>query len=258
MLSTPQQKKFIMPAAEFTAKAPVVASRVSCSGCHLRELCLPGGVSRSDVQRLDDLKFGQRRVKVGQTLYRAGEHFQFMYAVRSGTFRSTLMLADGREQVNGFYMAGEVMGQDGVAHGTHASRATALEDAQVCVIPYASLIDMVRNHAGLRQLLVRLMSREIGRNHGHVMLLGNMNAEEKLATFLLNLSAHMEMRGYSASEFHLRMSRAEIGSYLGMTLETVSRTFSAFQQARLLKVDKRHIRLIDLDGLRRAFQIHPH
>lgn len=238
--------------------ASVVALRVLCSTCHLRELCVPCNMSCSDVQRLDDLKFGRRRVKMGQTLYRAGDHFQFMYAVRSGTFRSSLMLPDGREQVNGFYMAGEVMGLDGIANDAHGSSATALEDAEVCVIPYASLSDLAQSHSGLQQVVARLTSREIMREQGLMMLLGSMNAEEKLATFLLNLSQRLKMRGYSASEFHLRMSRAEIGSYLGMTLETVSRTFSAFQQARLLEVDKRHIRLIDLDGLRRAFEIRLH
>lgn len=238
--------------------APVVPLRVLCSSCHLRELCVPCGVSSSDIQRLDDMKFGRRRIKMGQTLYREGDRFQFIYAVRSGTFRSNLMLADGREQVNGFYMAGEVMGLDGVAHGAHASSATALEDAEVCVIPYAHLTDMAMGNSGLQQVVGRLMSREILREHSLMMLLGSMNAEERLAAFLLNLSQRLKARGYSASEFHLRMSRAEIGSYLGMTLETVSRTFSAFQQLRLLEVDKRHIRLTDVEGLRRAFEVRVH
>jgi CRP/FNR family transcriptional regulator len=145
-----------------------------------------------------------------------------------------------------------------VAHGAHASSATALEDAEVCVIPYAHLTDLALGNSGLQQVVGRLMSREILREHSLMLLLGSMNAEERLAAFLLNLSQRLKARGYSASEFHLRMSRAEIGSYLGMTLETVSRTFSAFQQLRLLEVDKRHIRLIDLEGLRRAFEIRVH
>ncbi|MEO7231894.1 MAG: helix-turn-helix domain-containing protein [Polaromonas sp.] len=210
------------------------------------------------MQRLEEFKFGRRKVKTGQILYREGDRFQFFYAVRSGTFKSNLMLADGREQVNGFYMTGEIMGLDGVAYGTHASSATALEDAEVCAIPYAQISELASGNSGLQQVIGRLMSREILREHSLMMLLGSMNAEERLAAFLLNLSHRLKVRGYSASEFHLRMSRAEIGSYLGMTLETVSRTFSAFQQLRLLEVDKRHIRLIDLDGLRRAFEIRLH
>ena len=209
----------------------------------------------SDVQRLDEFKFGRRKVKTGQTLYREGERFQFFYTVRSGTFRSNLMLSDGREQVNGFCMTGETMGLDGVAYGMHASSATALEDAEVCAIPYAHFTELAAGNPGLQQVVARLMSREILREHSLMKLLGSMNAEERLAAFLLNMSHRLKVRGYSASEFHLRMSRAEIGSYLGMTLETVSRTFSAFQQLRLLEVDKRYIRLIDVDGLTRAFKI---
>lgn len=235
--------------------APVLPVRMRCSTCHLGELCLPCGIAISDMQRLDEFKFGRRKVKTGQTLYREGDRFQFFYAVRSGTFKSNLMLADGREQVNGFYMAGEIMGLDGVAFGAHASSAAALEDAEVCAIPYIHLTELAAGNPGLQQVVGRLMSREILREHSLMMLLGSMNAEERLAAFLLNLSHRLKVRGYSACEFHLRMSRAEIGSYLGMTLETVSRTFSAFQQLRLLEVDKRHIRLIDLDGLTRAFKI---
>ena len=225
-----------------------------CSNCHLRDLCLPCGLEGSDVQRLDGLLFGRRRIRTGETLYRAEDRFQFIYAVRSGTFKSSLTLVDGREQVSGFHMAGELMGLDGVAHGRHASAATALEDAEVCAIPYAHLSELAAGSADMQMVMARLMSREIVREHSLMMLLGSMNAEERLAAFLINLSQRLKARGYSSHEFHLRMSRAEIGSYLGMKLETVSRTFSAFQQQRLLEVDKRHIRILDLDALARAFQ----
>ncbi len=233
--------------------SPVSPLRTRCSSCHLGQLCFPCCAAESDIQRLDELKFGRRRVKMGQNLYHDGDAFQFFYAVRSGTFRSNLLLSDGREQVNGFYMAGEIMGLDGVAFGVHASSATALEDAEVCAIPYSHLSELAAHNVSLQQVVSRMMSREILREHSLMMLLGSMNAEERLAAFLLNLSHRLKMRGYSASEFHLRMSRAEIGSYLGMTLETVSRTFSAFQQLRLLEVDKRHIRLVNLEGLKQAY-----
>lgn len=248
----------IFPWRQVADSAPVAPLKTMCSSCHLQDLCLPCGMAGIDVQRLDGLKFGRRRVKVSQTLYREGDRFQFIYAVRSGTFKSSLLLADGREQVSGFYMAGEVMGLDGVAHGAHASSATALEDTEVCAIPYAQLIELAADHSGMQQVISRLMSCEIVREHSLMMLLGSMNAEERLAAFLLNQSQRLKVRGYSASEFHLRMSRAEIGSYLGMTLETVSRTFSAFQQQHLLEVDKRYVRLIDLDGLTRAFEMRLH
>jgi CRP/FNR family transcriptional regulator len=229
-----------------------------CSSCHLRDLCLPCGLTGSETESLDRLKFGRRTIAAGQTLYRAGDKFEFVYAVRSGTFKSCLALAGGREQVSGFHMAGEMMGLDGVANGVHASSATALEDTEICAIQYSTLSELAARSGNLQMVLARLMSREIVREHSLMMLLGSMNAEERLAAFLLNLSQRLKARGYSASEFHLRMSRAEIGSYLGMKLETVSRTFSAFQQQRLLAVDKKHVRITDIDGLMRAFEARVH
>lgn len=237
---------------------PGVERKVQCSSCHLRELCLPGGMDGSDVERLDDMSFIRHRVKAGRTLYRDGDRFDYIYAVRSGTFKTSLDLADGREQVSGFYLGGELMGLDGVAHGKHASSATALEDAEVCAIPYAHLTELSAANSGMQHVVSRLMSREIVREHSLMLLLGSMNAEERLAAFLLNLSQRLKARGYSPTEFHLRMSRAEIGSYLGMKLETVSRTFSAFQQQGLLEVDKRHICIADMQRLAQALDMRSH
>ncbi|MDB5900551.1 MAG: transcriptional regulator, Crp/Fnr family [Ramlibacter sp.] len=245
----------LVPAVRFIPIAQAVATgpNTHCSKCHLKDLCLPRGLDSADVRRLDTLMFAQRRLKEGQALYHEGEGFHFLYAVRSGTFKSVVSSRDGREQVTSFHMAGEMMGLDGLAHGKHASGSIALEDAEVCAIPYVQLATLAARSAELQQVVSRLMSREIVREHGLMMLLGGMSAEERLAAFLLNLSRRLQARGYSPSEFHLRMSRAEIGSYLGMTLETVSRTFSAFQQQRLLEVDKKHVRIVDLEGLERAF-----
>jgi CRP/FNR family transcriptional regulator, anaerobic regulatory protein len=245
----------ISPVPSIPRAVPVAPLQTLCSTCHLRDLCLPCGLSGTDTERLDGLMFSRRKVAAGQPLYNQGDRFQFIYAVRSGTFKSSLTLTDGREQVSGFHMAGELMGLDGVASGAHASSTTALEDAEVCAIPYAHLNELAAQNPSLQLALTRLMSREIVREHSLMLLLGSMNAEERIAAFLLNLSQRMKARGYSPSEFHLRMSRAEIGSYLGMKLETVSRTFSAFVQQRLLDVDKRHIRIVDLDGLTRAFEL---
>ncbi|MEO7393188.1 MAG: helix-turn-helix domain-containing protein [Ramlibacter sp.] len=232
----------------------VRAITTSCSTCHLRDLCLPCGMQEVDLTHLDSLMFSRRKVAAGDTLYAAGDRFHHIYAVRSGMFKSSILLASGREQISGFHMAGELMGLDGVAQGAHASNATALEDTEVCAIPYARVTEFSAGGAGMQQAVSKLMSREIVREHGLMMLLGSMSAEERLAAFLLNLSQRLKVRGYSPVEFHLRMSRAEIGSYLGMKLETVSRTFSAFQQQGLLEVDKRHIRIVDMAALSRAFE----
>jgi CRP/FNR family transcriptional regulator len=253
--SNPAVSVRIVPRQQRIAGPAPAPMKTQCSTCHLKDLCLPCGLTGNDVERLDGLKFARRRVKEGQALYREGDRFQFIYAVRSGTFKSTLTLKDGREQVTGFQMAGELLGLDGLAAGKHASSAIALEDAEICAIPYAHLSELAATSADLQHVISRLMSREIVREHGLMMLLGSMNAEERLAAFLLNISQRMKARGYSASEFHLRMSRAEIGSYLGMKLETVSRTFSAFAQQRLLEVDKKHVRIVDLEGLQQAFEL---
>jgi len=248
----------IMPISQAADSAPIAPIKTQCSSCHLRDLCLPCGMTMKDMDRLDSMMFARRKVKAGQTLYREGDRFQYIYAVRTGTLKSSLMLSDGREQVSGFHIAGELVGLDGVAQGHHASATMALEDTEICAIPYAHLSDMAVGTSGMQHIISRLMSREILREHSLMMLLGSMNAEERLAAFLLNLSQRYAARGYSEREFHLRMSRAEIGSYLGMKLETVSRTFSAFQLQRLLEVDKRHIVITDLDGLKRRFEVRVH
>ena len=243
-----------VPVTARAPTSPVTPIRTTCSACHLKDLCLPCGLTGAEVQRLDNLMFARRRVAFGETLFHEGDRFHAVYAVRSGTFKSALTLADGREQVSGFHLAGELMGLDALATGKHASTAIALEDTEVCAIPYAHLSELAAHSPNLQMVMARMMSREIVREHNLMMLLGSMNAEERLAAFLLNLSQRMKARGYSPREFHLRMSRAEIGSYLGMKLETVSRTFSAFQAQRLLEVDKKHIRITDLEGLQRAFE----
>jgi CRP/FNR family transcriptional regulator len=171
--------------------------------------------------------------------------------VRSGTFKTVIVLRDGREQVTGFHFAGDLMGLDGLAQGAHATTAVPMEDAEICAIPYQELASLSTRHPSLHGAVARLMSRELVREHQLMLLLASMNAEERLAAFLAGISQRMRDRGYSATEFHLRMSRAEMGSYLGMKLETVSRTFSAFQQRGLLKVDKKHVRILDLAGLAR-------
>jgi CRP/FNR family transcriptional regulator, anaerobic regulatory protein len=250
----------IMPSYQprATGSAPAPSLKTTCSTCHLRDLCLPCGMTGVEVERLDEMMFSRRRIKAGDALYRQGDPFQFIYAVRRGTLKSTLTLADGREQVSGFHLAGEQLGLDGVALGKHGTTAVALEDTEVCAIPYAHLANVIVAGSTTEHLISRLMSREIVREHGLMLLLGSMNAEERLATFLLNLAGRLKARGYSASEFHLRMTRAEIGSHLGLKLETVSRTFSAFQRQGLLEVDKRHIRIIDVDGLNHALGMRMH
>ena len=234
---------------------PAAPTATRCSACHLKDLCLPQGLGSRELQRLDQLMFARKRVREGQAVYREGEKFQYLYAVRSGTFKSSVTFRDGREHVTAFQMAGELMGLDGMADGRHATSALALEDAEVCAIPYAQLTELAAGSPELQRVISRFMSREIVREHSVMSLLGSMTADERVAAFLLNISQRMKARGYSPDEFHLRMSRADIGSYLGMKLETVSRTLSAFQQRGLLEVHKKHIRITNHLELTRAFEV---
>jgi CRP/FNR family transcriptional regulator len=234
------------------ARAKVAKVATRCSTCGLREMCLPCGLSGQDVDRVDDLIYTRRRLKRGEALYRAGDEFNSLYAIRSGFFKTVQTLEDGRDQVTGFHMPGDIMGMDGIAPEAHALNATALEDSEVCVIPYSRLESFSRDMHELRHQFHKVMSREIVREHGVMLLLGTMRAEERLATFLLNLSQRFTARGYSASEFNLRMTREEIGSYLGLKLETVSRAFSRFQEDGLIGVEQKHIHIRDVEGLRRV------
>jgi CRP/FNR family transcriptional regulator len=236
---------FEMPLARRAGSVEHVPPR--CSTCNLREACLPCGMNCAEHELLDELVYTRKRVKRGETLYRGGENFDSLYAIRSGFFKSSLVLEDGRDQVTGFHMAGEVLGMDGIGAGTHTTDAIALEDSEVCVIPYERLVD-----PGLQRQLHKVMSRELVRDQGVMMLLGTMKAEERLAAFLLNLSQRFTARGFSPSEFHLRMTRDEIGSYLGLSLETVSRLFSRFHDEGLMKVHQKHIRILDVAGLKAA------
>ncbi len=225
--------------------------KTACSTCNLRELCLPVGMTRDELETLDELVYTRRRIKRGESLFRTGDPFQSLYAIRSGFFKSRVATADGRDQVSGFQMAGELLGIDGIGSDTHHCDAVALEDSEVCAIPYARLEDLSRNFPPLQHHFHKVMSREIVRDHGVMLLLGSMRAEERLASFLLNLSQRFTARGFSASEFILRMTREEIGSYLGLKLETVSRAFSKFQDDGLISVQQKHIRIADIAGLKK-------
>ena len=225
---------------------------VTCSSCNLRELCLPGALCAEDLARVENVVYARRRVKRGDALFNAGADFNAIYAIRSGFFKTSLVDAEGREQVTGFSMGGELMGLEGLGAGKYHGTAVALEDSEVCVLPYALVEQMAQEIPALQRQLHAVLAREIVRDHGVMMLLGSMRAEERLATFLLNLSKRFLRRGYSSSDFHLRMTREEIGSYLGLKLETVSRLFSQFQKDGLIEVNQKHVRILDIAGLERV------
>ncbi len=232
----------------FAAPEP---GRLPCSACRLRALCLPAKLSNYELSQLDALVNAQRPVARGQSLFQAGDRFDSLYAVRTGFFKTCATAEDGREQVTGFQMPGDLLGLAALDAGRHAVDAVALEDAQVCVIPFESLEASSPGAHVLQRQLLKAMSRLIVRDHGVMLLLGSMRAGQRLAAFLLNLAQRLQALGYSGSALVLRMTREEIGSYLGMKEETVSRTFSSLQEEGLLEIRHREIRIPDLAKLRK-------
>ena len=224
--------------------------RAACSTCNLRELCMPMGLNQDELDQVDDLVASRRRIKRGTSLFRNGDPFVNLYAIRTGFFKTCITSEDGRDQVTGFQMAGEVMGLDGIVNDRHTCDAIALEDADVCLLPFERIEELSTEIPGLQRHVHKIMSREIVREHGVMLLLGSMRAEERLAAFLLNLVQRLHARGFSQSELVLRMTREEIGSYLGLKLETVSRTFSKFVEEGIVEVKQRHVRIVNPDALK--------
>jgi len=226
--------------------------QVTCTSCNLREVCLPAGLCAEDMERVQNVVYARRRIKRGETLFNAGDEFKSLYAIRSGFFKTSVIDGEGREQVTGFSMGGELLGLEAVGAGKHGGNAIALEDSEVCVMPFALMEETAREVPALQRHMHSVLAREIVRDHGVMMLLGSMRAEQRLAAFLTNLSKRFLRRGYSASDFHLRMTREDIGSYLGLKLETVSRLFSQFQKEGLIEVEQKHVRILDIAGVERV------
>ena len=224
--------------------------QVACSNCNLRELCMPIGLSPQELEQIDDMVAARRKIKRGSRLFSNGDRFTSLYAIRTGFFKTCVAAEDGRDQVTGFQMAGEIVGLDGIVSDHHTCDAVALEDAEVCVMPFDRIEELSREVTSLQRHVHKIMSREIVREHGVMLLLGSMRAEERLATFLLNLVQRLHARGFSQSELVLRMTREEIGSFLGLKLETVSRTFSKFVEDGIIEAKQRHVRILNTEGLR--------
>jgi CRP/FNR family transcriptional regulator len=227
--------------------------KVACSNCNLRELCMPMGFSTEEMHKLDQIVATRRRVKQGELLFSHGDSFTSLFAIRTGFFKTCVSSEDGREQVTGFQMAGEIVGLDGIVNDHHTCNAVALEDAEVCVMPFANVESLSREFPVMQRHVHKMMSREIVRENSVMMLLGNMRAEERLAAFLLNLVQRLHARGFSQSEFTLRMTREEIGSYLGLKLETVSRTFSKFSEEGIIEVKQRYVHILQPEALKKIF-----
>ena len=228
-----------------TPQFNVSALKASCAACSMHQLCLPMGLDDTDILRLDEVIGRRRRLARDERLYQMGEPFRNLYAIRFGHFKTYQVNAAGEQQITGFQMAGELLGMDAISGDRHHCDAVALEDSEVCEIPFADLEELFGHVPALLRHFHRIMSQEITREQNVMLLLGNMRAEQRFAVFLVNLSARYAARGYSSTSFQLRMSREDIGNYLGLTIESVSRLLSRFKKQGLLTIDKREVTLLD-------------
>jgi CRP/FNR family transcriptional regulator len=224
--------------------------RAHCAACSMRELCLPIGLGTDAMRELDTLIAARQRFKKGAPIFQGGDRFTALYAIRSGSCKTTVSDQSGREQVTGYHLMGDIIGFDGIGSGRHQCQAVSLEDTEVCEVPFARLEELSSRLPPLQRNLHRLLSREIMRDENLLLVVGSMDAQERIAAFLLNLSQRYQQRGYSSKEFVLRLTRRDIGSYLGMKLETASRLLSRFQAKGLIKIEKSVIRLLDLQALK--------
>lgn len=222
---------------------------ISCQNCGLYQLCLPMGLDSTDTALLDRYVKRKRLLKRGEALYRIGDEFTYVYAIRSGSVKTYVSTDDGRLQITGFHVPGELLGLSAIDEKRYNCEAVALETTSICEISAECFEELVREIPSIHYQMLRMMSREIRHNQGLMLLLGRKNAEERLATFLLSLSRRFAMRNYSPTQFNLNMSRGDIGNYLGIAEETVSRIFTRFQEEGVVTIERRHIILNNIERL---------
>lgn len=242
--------KALSRSAPSAGTVEVQALRARCATCSMHQLCLPMGLEENDMDRLDQIIGRRRKVPRDTHLYRMNDPFTNLYAVRLGHFKTCQVNAGGEQQITGFQMTGELLGMDAISTDRHHCDAIALEDSEVCEIPFHRLEELFGTMPTLLRHFHRMMSQEITREQSVMLLLGNMRAEQRFAAFLVNLASRYTTRGYSSTNFQLRMSREDIGNYLGLTIESISRLLSRFKKEGLLKVNNREIELLDMPTLK--------
>jgi len=228
----------------------VSLNQTRCSTCSVHDKCLSEGLDPIIGKRVDELVTTRIRLHKGDTLNQAGASFTALYTVHSGSLKTVLLAEDGRDQITGYHIAGELVGLDGIGNHVHACQTVALEDSEVCSMPFDRLERLAREYPAFQRRLHRSMSREIARQQALMLLLGTMRADQRVAAFLLDLSQRYQARGYSPSEFVLRMTREEIGSYLGLKLETISRLLSRLQAEGMIQIQGRVVKLLERGALK--------
>jgi CRP/FNR family transcriptional regulator, anaerobic regulatory protein len=223
---------------------------IACQDCSLYRLCLPLGLHSDDLAQLDKIIKRSQSYKRSQPLFTADNKFTSLYVVRSGSFKTTISASNGRDQVTGFYFPGEFIGLDAIHQQTYQSNAKALESSSVCELPFENLQELGKEMPQLQVQLMTRLSKELAGDKSLMLLLGKKTAGEKLTSFLLSLSKRFQDRGFSASEFHLSMSRSDIANHLGLAVETVSRILSRFQDDGLISITGKAISLRNIDKLK--------
>ena len=222
---------------------------VSCNDCSLNPICLPVAVDKDQLKKLDELINRRRPIRKGEHIFLAGENFHSIYAIRSGSIKTYSITEEGEEQVTGFYLPGEIIGMDGINTNRHTNSAKALESTTLCEIPFEQMEELSSEIPTLQRHFFKLMSKEIQADQQLLLLLSKKPADERIASLLLNFGARHKQRGLSATEFRLSMSRNDIGNYLGLAVETVSRVFTRFQSENLIQAEGKEIKILDWEEL---------
>ncbi|ABM02773.1 cyclic nucleotide-binding transcriptional regulator [Psychromonas ingrahamii 37] len=220
-------------------------SAIHCQDCSISQLCIPYSLNEDELERLDNIIERKKPIQKGQEIFKAGQEMKCLYAIRSGTLKSYTITEQGDEQITAFHLAGDLIGFDAISSGTHPSFSQALETSMICEIPYDTLDTLSISMPKLRQQILRLMSGEIVGDQNMILLLSKKNAEERLASFIFDLSQRFAARGFSPKEFRLSMTRGDIGNYLGLTVETISRLLGRFQKMEMIAVKGKYISILD-------------
>ncbi|QIR14565.1 electron transport transcriptional regulator EtrA [Shewanella aestuarii] len=239
-----------MPIEQNKARRPNTGGcAIHCHDCSMGTLCIPFTLNDSELDKLDNIIERKKPVQKGDQIFKSGDALKSLYAIRSGTIKSYTITEQGDEQITGFHLAGDVIGFDGIHSQMHQSFAQALETSMVCEIPFETLDELSGTMPKLRQQIMRLMSSEIMSDQEMILLLSKKNAEERLAAFIHNLANRFGSRGFSPNEFRLTMTRGDIGNYLGLTVETISRLLGRFQKSGLIEVNGKYISIVDHQAL---------
>lgn len=234
-------------------KNPIIPMRAApsntCADCALNPVCLPPAMPDDELFELEELIDRRRPIARGKPLFRQGDPFETVFAVRTGAIKTCITLPDGAEQITGFYLPGELVGLDGIAQQRHVSTAIALESTAVCALPFDQLEALAGQKPPLQRHLFKVLSEEIHSDQQLLLLLGKRSAEARLAAFLISLSSRYKRRRLSENRFSLPMSRTDIGNHLGLAIETVSRLFGRLQQTGVLEMNGRDIAIVDRAAL---------